>query len=127
MGQYDFERYHELMQTIDVLAIKCRMGEMRHMNALYAAVKQFYLNIRAIDHKKVDDDKMFEEFDTELRQFLNAEDVNSPNYGIRYSILMDKMEEILKRMFELKQWAGLGIEVQKVMRKSKQWKRAMGI
>lgn len=126
MGQLDFERFDKILSAMDLWGARVWNDEEEAIRPFFALCKQFYKNIRHIVVKREKIDKVFEETkskidDMEMLQGRNA------TYKHLLPGIFDGLDEITNKIYEIKQWLGLGIEVQKKLSQKKKWERAMRI
>lgn len=127
MGQLDFERFHYLLQQMDRYGAMVWNGEQGAIKPFFVYMKQFYKNIRFMVVDKDNIDKKFESLEKKIN---NLETIKRrTNNPINYLLppIVKELDYLSNTIYELKQWSGLGIEIQKVMSRRKKWARAVGL
>jgi hypothetical protein len=133
MGQLDFERFHEMLQVLDKVAVRARMFESDSVIPFYSILKELYKNWRPIVFitKRQKIDETFDIVEREIIEWRNAQarkfgGANSKMASFPIHILR-KLEDIQTDILEIKQVIGLGIKVEKDLTQKKKWERALGV
>jgi hypothetical protein len=126
MGALDFERLHKILQAMDLYGAYVWNEEEEAIRPFFALCKQFYKNIR---HMVIDKKGMDAKFKSVKIRITNIEMLRTQrkNYQFLLPEVFDGLDEISDKIYELKQWLGLGIEIEKVLSQKKKWERAMRI
>lgn len=127
MGQLDFERFHWILQQMDRYGAMVWNGEQEAIKPFFVYMKQFYKNIRFMIVNK---EKMDKKFASVERKINNLETIRRrTNNPINYLLppIVKELDDLSNDIYELKQWSGLGIEIQKVISRRKKWSRAVGL
>ena len=126
MGQYDMERYNEILKVADKWSIEFKSGNMSAARPLFACWESFYNQIRELVLDKEGVDKLFSDAD---KIISNMERILAAGRDVSFMrpMLKSRINELERKVHSLKQLVGLGIEVEKVLSRKKIWERAARI
>lgn len=128
MGQYDFERLHEMLKLINNFSYFLEIGEYGTLRRLYSLLLTFYDDIRptlvrADKEKAADIDKKFES----IKQIIYKADKINNNFRINMAsesgavltpkIIIEAKNQLLKlkrEILDIKQDIGLGLVLEKM-------------
>lgn len=126
MGGYDFERFHKILSEADKYGVLVWNGWDGAIKPYFSLLKQFYKNIRMIVGEREEIDKMCERLGNKIDLFVAYKN-KGKNYGYILKDILKDLEKFSDKIYEMKQWCGLGIEINKVMSLKKRWEQAAGI
>lgn len=133
MGQLDFERFHEMLFTMDKVACRARMFESDSLVPFYSVLYELYKNFRPIvfETKRKSLDDMFDTVKRDIIIWRNSQvrRLGNPNSSMSSFPLeiLNLLEKIQTDVLEIKQVIGLGIKVEKDLTPRKRWERALGV
>ena len=78
MGEYDFERFHQILKIIDEYGFRVKMNDINAIQPYLAAMKQLFINLRCymVEPTRRLLDDLFAEIENELYRELNTLDRN---------------------------------------------------
>lgn len=126
MGGYDFQRFDRILSEADRFGVLVWNGSDYAIKPYFALLKQFYKNIRMIVAERADIDLMCERLGNKIDLFVAYKN-KGKNYGYILKDILKDLEAFSDKIYEIKQWCGLGIEINKEMSLKKRWEQAAGI
>jgi len=131
MGQYDYERYDEILKAMDEYAIKVQNFETDAFLTFYGILWELYKNFRPIlfDSLRIKFEERFKQVREKLLEELKKYNVFA-SQGVQYrvdTILIRDFDTIQMDLLEIKQIIGLGIAVDKVEELKTKLERVMGV
>ena len=132
MGLSDYERFEEILKALDTLAVRVRPPhiDLNCITPYYSSLKQLYINLRAIMSDEIKDrfDKFFKDLQEQMISFSNSISQSMLRKGINIPTkLLTDLEKAHINLLEIKQFSGLGINIQKVEGWKEKMKRALSI
>jgi DNA topoisomerase VI subunit B len=126
MGGYDFERFHKILSEADRYGIMVWNGQDSAIKPFYSLLKQFYKNIRNIVVEKKEIDQMCIELERKIELYVTYKE-RGKNAGQILNYLLKDLEKFADKIYEIKQFSGLGMEITKDMSKKQRWERSAGV
>ena len=126
MGQLDFERYDRILSAADEYGIRLENNDLGAIRPFYAVLKQFYRQIRFIVRDRVPTDELSARIETRLSSWEEERKMRRRTEHLVKPLLKD-VRDFADKVYEMKQWVGLGIEVNKVLSRKQMWERAARI
>ena len=126
MGQQDYERLHAILMQIDFWGTRAWDRDEEAIRPLYSFLFQFYKNIRWL---VLDKENMDKEFKIIYRLIINISTFKKRNFPYQYMLpdLFERLSLMTDKIYEIKQFVGLGMDIQKVLSQKKKWERALHI
>lgn len=131
MGQYDYERFNEILKAMDEYAIKVQNFESDAFQTFYGILWELYKNFRPIlfDTVREKFDKEFKDVRTKMLEELRKNNIFVIQ-GMQYAFdktLIEDFDRIQMDLLEIKQIIGLGIAVDKVEELKTKLERVLGV
>lgn len=122
-GSLDFQRLDNLEKMIDEMAVRVNSGDHTAIKAYFAAVKQFYKNIRVLVLDIETMDKMLKGIQIKVRNYDKTKADLKNNMAMN---ILEDMDDFTDRLYNIKQYAGLGFSTHKVFSTREKWARGVG-
>ena len=126
MGGYDFERYHKMLSEADKYGFMVWNGNHNAIKPYFSLLKQFYKNIRMIVIERKSVDLMCEKLSEKIDLFVAYKE-KGKHYGYVLKDILKDLEIFSDKIYEIKQFIGLGIEINKEVSNKKKWETAAGV
>jgi len=127
MGQLDYERWHDILKSLDMISIRAMNGDVDALKPYYTLLKNLYMNWIAVitteEEKTVL--SMLEKARDDINIFLRSIK-NKPGMvtGSPYGIL-DKLNHVHISLMKIKQKTGMGIKTIRHESRETKLKRAI--
>src|SRR3990167_385200 len=123
MGEYDFERFHQILKIIDEYGFRVKMNDINAIQPYLAAMKQLFINLRCymVEPTRRLLDDLFAEIENELYNISRKKSNQIPK------LLIEALEDINIKLIEVKQFIGLGILVSRQFSAKTKLRKAMGV
>lgn len=132
MGVYDFERYDDLLKGMDKYACLVAVGDSSALKPLYSILWELYKNFRPIILEAVR-----EKYEEQFKQLKKLIDTNASANNQLTSLnrnpmpisedIIDLMDKLQMDILVIKQFIGLGINVDKQESHKTKLARALGV
>ena len=126
MGQLDFIRYDKLLSAADMYGVMVEDGNKDAIKPFFSCLNQFYRQIRWMTVKRQEADALKLRIKQNIRTMEDYE-ARGMDFSSVLANLRKDIELFANIVYELKQFCGLGINVEKVLSEKMKWERAARI
>jgi len=129
MGQLDFERFHEILRTLDYIAIEVRARNKDYIIRYYTILKELFINMRPLMYETVK--KEFKGQFKEVEEMMDGKYLYlliDPDDDETFPLdLARKLENIHIELLEIRQKIGLGVPATREETTAAKFKRGFGL